>query len=118
MKTLLILILTVALLAAAYYTKPSPPQFKQFVVDQTTAQDKNFFSRGWDKMRAEGFVDSLQFQDHYLWTNVQQNGQTVYTGAFGHWFNRGQVDADFDTVKQDVSNVEQNLSNQIQSIRH
>ena len=81
MKSLIILILLVALGAAAFYTRPSKTDFKNYIVAQSTASDKNIFSQGWDKIRRESFVDKVQFNDRLLWIDVQQNGQTIYTAA-------------------------------------
>ena len=100
MKSLLIVILFVALLGAAFFTRPSRDDFKRYVVAQQTKGDSNIFSSGWDRMRAESFADHASFNDRLLWVNVDSGGTTVYTGAFGHWFNRA-------IVKEDVNKLEQ-----------
>ncbi len=116
MKSLIIFVLLVALCGAAFFTRPSKADFENYVVQQSTKGDTNFFSAGWDKMQAESFVNNVQFNDRYLWVDVQQNGTTIYTGAFSHWFNRATVKADLDTVKEkagDVSNTVQKGLEQI-----
>ena len=30
-------------------------------------------------------------RDRLLWVDVQRNGQTVYTGAFAHWWQRSSA---------------------------
>lgn len=105
MKTLLILILVVALSSAAFFTRPSRADFETFIVQQSTRGDTNFFSTGWDKMQAESFAKSVDFNDRFLWVDVQQNGTTIYTGAFSHWFNRAAVKADLDAAKQKASDA-------------
>jgi hypothetical protein len=35
--------------------------------------------------------------------SVQQDGQTIYTGAFSHWFNRAEVAKRMKAVKDDVN---------------
>jgi hypothetical protein len=113
MKSFLILILLLALAAAAFFTRPSKDDFEQYVVTQSTAGDTNFFSAGWDKMQAENFVNSVQFNDRYLWVDVEQNGNSIYTGAFAHWFNRAAVKADIDTVKKQAGDASDTVSKEI-----
>lgn len=88
-KTLLILVLSVALLAAAFFTRPSQADFSEYVTKQFgAASSGNTLERIFGKSRAEAFLDDCTFQDRYLWVEVQRDGQTIYTGAFDHWFER------------------------------
>jgi hypothetical protein len=91
MKSFLIFILTAALLAAAFFTRPSRDDFKRYMTDSTTRGAGNVLQKGWDEHRAAQFVDGCQIKDRFLWVDVQKDGKTVYTGAFSHWFNRDQV---------------------------
>lgn len=91
MKNFIILALFVGLGAAAYFTRPNQAEFTQYIVDQSTSDDHNIFSKGWDSARARSFADSCTFADHYLWVNVNKNGKTLYSGGFGHWFNTGAI---------------------------
>jgi hypothetical protein len=117
MKSFLIVILLLALAAAAFFTRPSKDDFEKYVVAQSTAGDTNFFSAGWDKMQAEHFVNNVQFNDRYLWVDVEQNGASIYTGAFAHWFNRATVKADIDTVKQKASDVSDTVGKGLDTIK-
>jgi hypothetical protein len=117
MKSLLILILLVALGAAAFFTRPTKDDFERYVVAESTKGDTNVFSAGWDKMQSENFVNSLTFKNHLLWVDVQQNGQTVYTGAFSHWFNRATVQADLNTAKQTAGSVANTVGQGIDAIK-
>ena len=90
MKSFIILVLLVALGAAAFFTRPSEANFKEFVVQQSTTADRNFFLERPSTRRApQRFVDGCTFNDRLLWVSVQKDGKTLYTGAFSHWFNNG-----------------------------
>lgn len=117
MKSILILILVVALSAAAIFTRPSKADFENYIVQQSTKGDTNFFSAGWDKMQAESFVKDVEFNDRFLWVDVQQNGTTIYTGAFSHWFNRAAVKADIDAVKQKASDASTTVQKGLDQIK-
>jgi hypothetical protein len=91
MKNFIILALLVGLGASAYFTRPNQAEFNQYIVDQSTSEDHNIFSKGWDTARSKSFADSCTFSDRYLWVNVSKDGHTLYTGAFNHWFNDGAI---------------------------
>ncbi len=91
MKSFIIFALLAGLGAAAFFTRPSQADFQKFLVTKATNDDHNIFSKGWDEMRAKGFANSCTYNDRYLWVNVQKNGNTLYTGAFGHFFDTGAV---------------------------
>jgi hypothetical protein len=86
MKTTLIVILTVALAAAAFVTRPGKREFMLHLLDRhpggswTTA----------DLARADDLASRLVFTDRYLWTDVEQDGVVIYSGAFSHFVPRGQ----------------------------
>jgi hypothetical protein len=103
MKSAIIFILLMALVGAAAFTKPSEDDFKRFVTARSTQADSNIIKAGWDQFQADEFVKSCTFNNRILWMSVQQNGQTIYTGAFSHWFNRAEVAKRMKTVKDDVN---------------
>jgi hypothetical protein len=105
MKTALIFVLLFALGAAAFFTRPSQSDFKQFITDQKTHGDTGVLKTGWDQFQADRFVKNSTFNDRLLWVDVQLNGKTIYTGAFSHWFNRAQVAAELNGVEQKVDSV-------------
>ncbi len=88
MKVFLILILGSGLAAAAHFTRPSEASFKSVVKQQLTEEaSHNFFKRLGLGLRIHGYLDDCEFKDRYLWVDVERKGKTVYTGAFGHWFD-------------------------------
>ena len=99
MKTAIMFLLSIALCAAAFFTRPSEADFKQYIINQKTQGDSNVLKQGLDEYRAEAFLKQCTFNNRVLWTDVQQDGKTVYTGAFSHWFNRG-------TIKTEVQSLE------------
>ena len=106
MKNLIILVLLVGLVAALFMTRPQQADFEKFARDrhlidpQPTASQTLVQSL---EQKAQSYVgtniglasptDSLlkkcTYQNDVLLTNVQENGQTLYTGIAGHWFQRG-----------------------------
>lgn len=105
MKSLIIVLLFVALLAAAFFTRPSQEDFSRYINEQKTAGQTGLLKAGLAQFEADQFVKGCTFNDRLLWVDVQRNGQTIYTGAFGHWFNRANVSADVNAVKQKVDSV-------------
>jgi HD-like signal output (HDOD) protein len=82
MKSLLILLLSAALLAAAFFTRPSPEDCQTFLAKQHSEEKlseklADFFGR-----------HKYAVKDNYLWVEVQKDGKPVYVGAFGHFFER------------------------------
>ena len=90
-KTLLILLLSLALLAAAFFTRPSERDFRELVVDHLGANSGNPVDQIFNRGRAEAFLATCEFKDRYLWVEVRRDGQTEFTGAFAHWFNRAAL---------------------------
>jgi len=105
MKSALIFVLLVALGAGAYMTKPTEADFKQYITDQKTHGDNGVLKATWDQYQADRFVKSCVFNNRIFWLDVQQNGTTVYSGAFNHWFNRAQISADVSGVQQKIDSV-------------
>ena len=105
MKTLLILVLAIALVAALFITRPTKADFEKYVRETTNIVDgkptggKTIANTVGDKLRtftaeqvnrsaADLYLEQCQYQNRVLWTNVIKDGQTVYIGAVGHWFDR------------------------------
>jgi hypothetical protein len=106
MKSFIIFVLFVALLAAAYFTRPSQADFGRYITDQKATGQTNLLKAGWAQFQTDQFAQSCTFNDRLLWVNVQRNGKTVYTGAFGHWFNRATVAGDVNAARQKVESVQ------------
>lgn len=84
MKTVLILLLGLALLAAATFTRPDKRDLMLHVLDTR-------YGGNWSQheiQKADDLVRGVTFHNRILWTDVELNGQVLYTGAFGHWFGR------------------------------
>lgn len=89
MKTLLILILTIALLGGAALSRPSEADFKSFIKQQAEATQSSFFGKFGADVWADNYVKSCTFKNNVVCTQVQKDGKTVYTGAFSHWWGGG-----------------------------
>lgn len=106
MKSLIIFVLLIALLAAAFFTRPSQGDFQRYVTQEKTAGQTNLIKEGWAQFQADQYVRGCTFNDRLLWIDVQRSGRTIYTGAFGHWFSRAQVANDVNTAKQKIDNIQ------------
>jgi hypothetical protein len=106
MKSFIILVLSIGLLAAAYFTRPSQADFDRYVTEQKTTGQTGLLKVGWAQLQADQFARTCTFNDRLLWVDVQQNGKTIYTGAFGHWFNRAKVAGDVNAAKQKVETLQ------------
>ena len=105
MKSAIIFVLLIALVGAAALTKPGEEDFKRFIVAKSTQNDSNILKAGWDQYQADEFVKKCTFNNRILWTSVQQDGKTIYTGVFSHWFNRAEVARHVQAIKQDAAAV-------------
>jgi hypothetical protein len=105
MKSALIFVLAVALGAAAFFTRPSQGDFQRFITDQSTRGDAGVLKTGWDQLKADQFVKNCTFNDRLLWVDVQQNGKTVYSGAFSHWFSRATMAQDVNIIGQKIDSI-------------
>ena len=98
MKTFLIVLLTVALLAAACFTRPDEQNFRDHLARsraaraQGDAREPTNFRKAMAEMEAEAFANTCEFKDRLLWVDVQRDGKTIYTGAFAHWFKYATQD--------------------------
>jgi hypothetical protein len=81
MKTLLIVILALALAVGAFLSRPSEASFKELINSKRSTEDK---------VLSVLLGDSYQYKDRYLWTTVVKDGKTVYVGAFSKWFRVGE----------------------------
>ena len=95
MKTRLILVLAVGLVAAAFLTRPDKASFDAYEKAQVQAGGtggvKQLVRGLANNISADAYLQTVTFHDHYLWTSIEQNGTAQYTGAFSHWFKRGDA---------------------------
>jgi hypothetical protein len=104
-KSLLILLLAFGLAAALFLTKPTKADFEKYVRDNTKVVDgkptggktiadviaekaRTFTADTVNKSAADIYLEQCTYENRVLWTNVKRNGNLVYTGAVGHWFER------------------------------
>ena len=90
MKTLLIFILAAALAAGAALSRPSEADFKAYYRQQAQQQSKGGLQRLFLGSSIDSYLSHCTYKNRLLWADVERDGQTVYTGAFSHWFSRGQ----------------------------
>ena len=107
MKSAIIFVLLLALAAAAFFTRPSEADFKRYIVETQTQGDSNVLKAGWDQYQADQFVQHCTVSNRLFWTNVTQDGKTIYTGAFSHWFNRATIANDVHKVSDKIEKVKQ-----------
>lgn len=92
MKTLLILILSVALAAVAVFTRPSQTDFQRYIRQQGASGGLSL-SGVLKEIEMDNYLKSVTFKDHFLYVTVEKNGQRQYTGMFSHWFKAKTANA-------------------------
>ena len=100
MKTFLIIILSLALLGAAFFTRPNESDFRRHVAEQYAADSGNLLDQFLNEGRAEDLLAGCTFKDRFLWVNVEKDGKTAYTGLFDHWFDHGAIGQKVDAAKK------------------
>src|SRR5262245_49736718 len=90
-KSLIILVLTLALAAGAFLSRPSPSDFKPFIKQKFEQSTSNPVEKFVADMKAESFVKDCTIKDRLLWVSVQKDGKSVYTGAFNQWWGSDQA---------------------------
>lgn len=71
MKNFLIAFLALSVVVAAFLTRPDQEEFDRYA-DGAGGRD-------------------VEFKDYFLWTTVQKDGRTLYTGVFDHWIDNEKV---------------------------
>jgi len=85
-KSILILVLLLALAAGAFMTRPSQADFQNYMHQQNSGNGQLSLKGLWNDYELENYLKSVTFHDRVLWVTVEKDGQRQYTGAFGHWF--------------------------------
>ena len=83
MKTFLILVLSLALSAAAFMTRPGRREFVLYAADRDGGERASI-------ERAISMSKDMTFTNRVLWTDVERDGKVVFTGAFANFFPRGE----------------------------
>ena|SRR5947207_80012 len=97
MKNVLIVILTMALSAAAFLTRPNEDDFRTLVARQAAtaeqpAQPAKSKSKAKNRAKPARETSNLlakaEFLDRIFWVEVRKDGQTLYAGCFNHWWDQ------------------------------
>jgi hypothetical protein len=92
MKSFLILILMLALLVVAFLTRPNEQSFRQYVAGPVERSTDTPLGRVTLSVDPPRLSEDYNFQDRYLWTQIERDGETVYVGAFSNWFKWRDAD--------------------------
>ncbi len=88
MKSFLIMILSAALAAAAYLTRPNEQDFKTYIKDKLMKDDRSLAKKVFNAPTpAEEFLKGYTFEDRFLYVQVERDGKPLYTGAFDRWYD-------------------------------
>jgi hypothetical protein len=88
MKSLIILVLLIALGAAAFFTRPSEADFQGWYRQQAQSKDSGILDSIFNPSSPSTYLKQATYKNYLLFANIEYNGQTQYTGAFSHWFKR------------------------------
>jgi hypothetical protein len=86
MKTLLILVLVVALGVGAFWSRPSRADFDAYIRSQPGHSSNVSIAGMITSLETDDYLKSAIYHDRLLWVTVEVNGQRQYVGAFNHWF--------------------------------
>jgi hypothetical protein len=110
-KKLLILVLVLGLAFALFITRPTKADFERYAREDTKVVDgkltggQTFAGKIGEQLRAfsdaelkrsaaDLYLSQCEYENRFFWTNVKKNGQLVYRGAVGHWFEVGSAPGD------------------------
>lgn len=90
MKTFLICVLMLTLLAAAVFTRPSAASFRDYLTGAPPRTRPSLAlpqpAYAMSESEADAYLGGCTVFDRILWVSVRRDGKTLYTGAFAHWF--------------------------------
>jgi len=92
-KTLIILVLLVILASGAALSRPSEASFESFYRAQAQSQNKGLMGGIFGGLKTDDYLKHCTYKNRIFWADVEHDGQTVYSGAFSHWFARGPAAA-------------------------
>jgi hypothetical protein len=87
MKNAIIAILALALVAAAFLTRPTEDDFEQFVLAHAAKDRRSPAERFIRPSRSQPTLEHAEFYDRILWVEIRKDGKTLYAGAFNHWWH-------------------------------
>jgi hypothetical protein len=85
-KSLIILVLLLALAVVSFMTRPSQTDFQNYIRQHQASGNQVSVKGLWNDYEVESYLKSATFHDRLLWVTVEKDGQPQYTGAFNHWF--------------------------------
>ena len=89
MKTLLIFLLGVALVAGLFLSRPPQRSFSDYLAADSGKGDGNVVTQVVKKGTADLQAQTYEYKDHYLWSTEDRNGKAAYVGVFSQWFKTG-----------------------------
>ena len=88
MKTILILVLLVALVGGAGLSRPSETSFKDYYTANVQNQNGGGGGLGdWlGKLKADSDFKDLKYRNYLVCATVEKEGKVAYWGLFSRWF--------------------------------
>src|SRR5438477_203019 len=86
MKTLIIVVLLVALGTGAALSRPSEASFQAMYKTKADSEAKGLVEKVFEGSKTENYLKHCTYKNRIFWADVEHDGQTIYTGAFSHWF--------------------------------
>lgn len=117
MKKFTFFIVLLGLALAAFLTRSHDPKadFTNYWVQKRTAATSNPVARAVNDLQAHAFADQCEYKDRYLWVDVKNGGQTVFTNAYGRWFNRAEVK---EVVEQKLEQARDKVKSEVDSLEN
>ena len=100
-KSLIILVLALALAGGAALAKPSEANFKQWYKTHEPRKKENILDKIFGS-RTDSFLSKCVYKDRIIWADIEKDGQVIYSGAFGKWISRGGRGVKREVVGPDV----------------
>ena len=86
MRNIIILVLGLALVGAAFLSRPSEASFREQVKNHLESNSSGFADKLLVDAKADFYMKTVRYEDHYLWATIHKDGKTIHYGAFGRWF--------------------------------
>ena len=89
MKSLLIIILSLTLMAGAWLSKPSERSFREMMhrkAKSQTREERTVVDEILRQDKTEQFLSQCKFKNRVFWATVEKDGRRIYTGVFNTWF--------------------------------
>lgn len=86
MKTLVILILLLVLIAGAALSRPSEQSFRTYLSQNINKPDANILEKTIGGYVADRYFESATYQNRLVYATITRSGRIEYVGAFGRWF--------------------------------